>query len=114
MDEFQHTQTTKQIMERERDNGQQFISITDHENPSESEVKCNHNMQASVQLISWQTYWSRNKCHNDVKVDANRTFIEEWWWGINCLAELSPLIYLRKSCCISNQVELSPWHDYLP
>lgn len=38
----------------------------------------------------------------------------EWWWRINCLAESSQIIYLPKSCCISNQVELSPCHEYLP
>lgn len=56
-------------------------------------------------LISWQTYWSRNNCHNDVKVDADRTLKEEWWWGMNCLVELSPLIYLPKSCWFSNQIK---------
>lgn len=82
MDEFQHTQTTKQVMEREiidrLDN--LFPSLTiriPQSQKSNATITC----KPQYKLISWQTYWSRNNCHNDVKVDADRTLKEEYGGG---------------------------------
>lgn len=101
--------------ERERDNRLDTLlpSLTmriPQSQKSNATITC----KPQYKLISWQTYWSRNQCHNDVIIDANKTLKVEWWWRINCLAESSQIIYLPKSCCISNQVELSPCHEYLP